>query len=218
MCRATPDIIRENGGWKYYLLTEDIEFSIDRVIKNEKIGYAEDAMLYDEQPFTFKASWNQRIRWAKGFLQVVGAYGIKLFCSIFKNRSFSSYDMLMTVVPGMMVTLVGAIINSAIFAFSLCNLPQMEKLAFSAGVALILTVVNFYLILLFFGVLTTITEWKKINASAIKKVLYVFTFPLFIFTYIPISIAAIFKKIEWKPIDHTIAKNIDDFQKAPQKQ
>jgi len=26
-------------------------------------------MLYDEQPLTFRDSWNQRFRWAKGFYQ-----------------------------------------------------------------------------------------------------------------------------------------------------
>jgi len=43
-------------------------------------------------------------------------------------------------------------------------------------------------------------------------VLYTFTFPLFIFTYIPIAIVALFRKIEWKPIAHTISKSIEEFQ------
>ncbi len=207
------EIIEKSDGWKYYLLTEDIEFSIDSVINNETIGYAENAILYDEQPYTFRASWDQRTRWAKGFFQVFGAYGKKLFCSIFKNKSFSSYDMLMTIMPAMMLTCLGAILNAGFLIYSLTNLPETSVLAGVSGVALFMTFFNFYMILLFFGAVTTLTEWKNINAKKSKKIKYVFTFPLFILTYIPISIAALFKKIQWKPITHDVAKNIKEFQK-----
>ncbi len=210
VCR---EIIERNQGWKYYLLTEDIEFSIDSVIKDEKIGYAENAMLYDEQPYTYEQSWNQRIRWAKGFFQVFMAYGGKLFNAIFKNHSFSAYDMLMTIMPAMLLTVVGAILNSTFLIISLLNFSEFQTIAVVSAIALFMTFFNFYTILLFFAAITTITEWKNINTTTKKKIRYIFTFPLFIFTYIPISISAIFKKIEWKPIEHNIAKKIEEFQK-----
>ncbi len=210
---VSREIIEQNHGWKYYLLTEDIEFSIDSVIRDEKIGYAQNAMLYDEQPITFRQSWNQRIRWAKGFFQVFSVYGKRLFFSIFKNKSFSSYDMLMTIVPAMLFTVIGAVLNFTILIISLFNLPLMQNIAKASATAFFMTLFNFYSVLLFFAAITTATEWKNINAKLSKKILYVFTFPLFIFTYIPISICALFKKIEWKPITHTIAKNIEEFQK-----
>ena len=53
--------------------------------------------------------------------------------------------------------------------------------------------------------ITTVTEWKRIHTKAVKKVLYAFTFPLFMFTYIPISFAALFSKGEWKPIEHRVS-------------
>ncbi len=206
------EIIAEKGGWKYFLLTEDIEFSIDNIIKKEKIGFAEDAMLYDEQPYTFKASWNQRIRWAKGFLQIGMKYGWKLFVSIFKNLSFSSYDLFMTVFPAMIFSIVGLLVNTFISIYSLIAMPG-DPLALQAGLAAIGTFTGFYGLLFFLGVVTTIVEWKKIKAPVVKKIGYLFTFPIFIFTYIPISIAALFKKIEWKPIEHNITRNIDDMHK-----
>ena len=43
-----------------------------------------------------------------------------------------------------------------------------------------------------------------------KKILYTFTFPIFIFTYVPISIVALFRKIEWKPITHSVCKSIEE--------
>lgn len=210
---VSREIIERNHGWKYYLLTEDIEFSIDSVIRDEKIGYAEKAMLYDEQPYTFQQSWNQRIRWAKGFFQVFAAYGARLLLAIFKNKSFSAYDMLMTIMPAMLFTVIGAISNFAVFIISLFNFSAMQSITAASAIALFMTFFNFYAVLFFFAAITTATEWKKINTTPAKKIKYIFTFPVFIFTYIPISICALFKKIEWKPITHNISKNIEEFQK-----
>ncbi|MDD3197593.1 MAG: hypothetical protein PHI69_04975 [Eubacteriales bacterium] len=53
------------------------------------------------------------------------------------------------------------------------------------------------------GALTLITEWKQIHASTSRKLLYAFTFPLFMLTYIPISLSALILKVEWKQIRHT---------------
>ena len=46
-------------------------------------------------------------------------------------------------------------------------------------------------------------EWKSIALPARKKLLYVLLFPVFMFTYIPISLAALVKKVEWTPIYHS---------------
>lgn len=54
-----------------------------------------------------------------------------------------------------------------------------------------------------FGAATTITEWKKIAATTKQKIFYTFTFPLFLFTYVPIAIVALVRKVEWRPIKHT---------------
>ena len=56
---VSSEVIRERGGWNYHLLTEDIEFTVDTVIRGETIGYCAGAMLYDEQPTRFDQSWNQ---------------------------------------------------------------------------------------------------------------------------------------------------------------
>ena len=66
----SADVIRQNGGWPYHLLTEDIEFSVSCALKGVRIGYCDGAMVYDEQPTTFQQSWDQRLRWSKGFYQV----------------------------------------------------------------------------------------------------------------------------------------------------
>ena len=47
--------IREDDGWKYNLLTEDIQFSTDHIVRGHKIGYCKDAVLYDEDVYKRQA-------------------------------------------------------------------------------------------------------------------------------------------------------------------
>ena len=76
-------ILEKCGGWHYFLLTEDIQFTIANVVRGEKVGYCPTAVLYDEQPTTFRQSWNQRLRWSKGFFQVDRHYLIPLLKGMF---------------------------------------------------------------------------------------------------------------------------------------
>lgn len=206
----SSEIIYKNNGWKYHLLTEDIEFTIDSIINGEKIGYCNSACFYDEQPTSFRDSWNQRMRWSKGFYQVFFKYGYNLFKSIFKNRDFSCYDMFMTISPMMLISIVMILFNSSIFLYSLIsNDFQTSKLAIGYVLSYFL---NTYLMMYLLGLLTTITEWNRIQCKGYKKICYTFTFPIFMFTYMPISICSIFKKVEWKQIKHNINKSIEDIE------
>ncbi|MDO4618439.1 MAG: glycosyltransferase family 2 protein [Clostridia bacterium] len=199
-------LIEKNGGWIHHLLTEDIEFTTDCIINGIKIGYAEKAVLYDEQPSTMYQSYLQRLRWSKGFYQVFMKYGKRLIQGVFKG-SFACYDMLMTLMPAMLLTLLCVVLNVGAIAYGILLDHEGISILFNnlAG-----TFISFYLVFAFFGVVTTITEWERIYCKNYKKILYIFTFPLFMFTYVPISIIALFKKVSWKPIEHSISTDVDD--------
>ncbi len=200
------NIIEKNGGWIHHLLTEDIEFTTDSIIKGEKIGYCEKAILYDEQPTKFSQSYTQRLRWAKGFYQVFKNYSGKLVKGVFKGN-FGCFDMLMTLSPAMLLTLLSVIINIvAIPVGIIIDSPHLFDLVKTLGQ----TIFNFYGMFFLLGAITVVTEWKQIHCKAGKKVLYLFTFPLFMLTYVPISIIALFRKIEWKPIVHSVSKSIGE--------
>ena len=201
------DVLEQYGGWKFHLLTEDVEFSIRYAIDGGKIGYAEKAMFYDEQPTTFKQSWNQRMRWAKGFYQVFGAHGGTLLKKMFTN--FSCYDLLMTITPALLISLGTLFINAIFLIIGLIVDPALSLFALQL---LGLQVGYYYGWLFLVGVLTVATEWKRIQTSAAKKIFYCFTFPLFMFTYVPISLAALFKKVKWTPIHHNFAKTLGDIK------
>ena len=202
----SAEVVQQNGGWPYHLLTEDIEFSANCALKGQRIGYCETAVLYDEQPVTFKQSWDQRLRWSKGFYQVDFKYGLSLLKGCFTNKTneFSCYDMLMTVAPGMLLTLVMLAMNLMLLVTCFTEPAYIARRIFhEASGAVISAIVMFYISLFTFGAATTITEWKKIAATTKQKIFYTFTFPLFLFTYVPIAIVALVRKVEWRPIKHT---------------
>ncbi len=204
------ELIRNQGGWIHHLLTEDIEFSTDCILHDIKIGYCADAMVYDEQPITFEQSWKQRLRWSKGFYQVFGHYSLGLIKNIFKKKRFACYDMLMTLTPAVFVTLGSLLFNGIIALYALYDFQSMKHILPIALQAIGAALMNGYLTLFIVGALTTFTEWKKFSCPAIKKILYMFTFPIFIYTYIPISIVALFKKVHWAPIKHQVACSVDE--------
>lgn len=206
---VSADVIRANGGWPFHLLTEDIEFSINCAVKGIKIGYCDKAMIYDEQPTTFRQSWDQRLRWSKGFYQVGAKYGLSLIkgSARLDRKSWTCYDMLMTVAPGMLLTIFTLVFNLILCAACITQPVYIARrvihiiLGFLGG-----AVVNFYVGLFAYGAVTALSEWKKINTTATRKLLCLFSFPLFMFTYVPISVAALVRKVEWKPIYHTASR------------
>ncbi|MCD8356205.1 MAG: glycosyltransferase family 2 protein [Clostridia bacterium] len=213
---VASEIIRERGGWNYHLLTEDIEFTVDTVIRGENIGYCSGAMLYDEQPTTFEQSWTQRLRWAKGFYQIVVGYGGKLSGGIITKRrikKFASYDLTMTVMPAMLVTIGILVCDLVMLLMAVFGSTYMPHLLQNMLSSLAFWLTGYYSSLFFMGAVTMITERKKIrNCPFWKRVLYTFTFPLFQLTYMPIAVAALFQRVEWKPIRHEVAKSLDEIR------
>ena len=210
-------IIDEMGGWKYHMLTEDIEFSTASIVRGRRISYTPTAMLYDEQPLTFRDSWNQRFRWAKGFYQVFFGYGGKLVKGIFANPKgsrFACYDMLMTICPAMLLTIITIAFNAIIAVLGVTGVMSTGVMITSSLSSIFFCLFNFTLFMFMFGALTTFTEWDNIHAPARKKIFYMFTFPLFMITYIPIALVALVKKASWKPIQHSISVDVQEFAQA----
>lgn len=200
-------IIEKNGGWPFHLLTEDIEFTVSSVLSGERIGYCKKAVLFDEQPVSFSQSWNQRLRWAKGYFQVFEKYGKALFKKAAKG-DFSSLDMALAIMPAAVLTALSVFANTLrviLAAFS------EESIAVAAA-AFFESLFGIYLTMFFIGLVTLLSEWKNIRANVFEKVFYLFTFPVFMFTYVPISAAAIFMKVEWKPIKHKAVSDAEKFR------
>lgn len=200
-------LLERCDGWRFFLLTEDIEFTVANVVRGEKIGYAGKAILYDEQPTSFRQSWRQRMRWSKGYLQVFRHYGKALLKGIF-HGSFSCYDMTMNIMPAAVLTGASVVINlsAAIRRFVVGG--SWTELGISVGE----TVVSLFLTLFILGLITTVTEWREIHCSTFKKLLYTVTFPLFMLTYLPICLCSLVTKVEWKPIRHDRSVSLEQIR------
>ena len=113
------DIIKENNGWKTVTLTEDIEFSLQRILKGKRLGWSTEAIVYDEQPTGFKQSWSQRSRWTVGHMQCMKEYTVKLFNAAKENKTMMNIDgflYIMGSVPMFIITLVLLLINFILYA------------------------------------------------------------------------------------------------------
>lgn len=192
-------IADELKGWPYVCLTEDIEFSVDQITKGRRIAYCGRAVLYDEQPVDFRSSWHQRMRWSRGYLQVFRGYGRKLLAGMFRG-SFSCFDMTMNIMPAFILSAFSLLCN---LTLGICGALAGDDVMIAVRSVLSLFG-SMYLTLFAIGAVTTVTEWPRIRTSAVRKVFYALTFPFFMFTYLPISIAALFCRTEWKPIRHTV--------------
>jgi cellulose synthase/poly-beta-1,6-N-acetylglucosamine synthase-like glycosyltransferase len=94
-------------GWGATCLTEDLEFTCKLVLNGEKVGWAHDAIIYDEKPLKLKQSWTQRKRWMQGFTDVASRYFFKLVKKAIVDRKFYVFDCALYVLQPFVTLLVG---------------------------------------------------------------------------------------------------------------
>jgi cellulose synthase/poly-beta-1,6-N-acetylglucosamine synthase-like glycosyltransferase len=112
------DILKELG-WGATCLTEDLEFTCKLVLNGYKVGWAHDAIVYDEKPLTLKQSWYQRKRWMQGFADVSTRFFLKLLKKAVKDRSFVALDCALYVIQPFVTLALGAsLLLTAIQNFS----------------------------------------------------------------------------------------------------
>lgn len=209
---VSAKLIEGMKGWDFHTLTEDIQFSTFCAIHGVRIGYA-PAEFFDEQPVTLKASIKQRMRWTKGFYQVLFTYGRHMFKSIGKFHRFAAYDMLMVVGPAMLLTLMCLLVNVTFIAVGSLShgfLATDAELEMAIG-SIIMMLAYMYGTFFVMGLSTTITEWKHIHCPQKWRIFTnLFTFPLFMFTYVPLTVAALFLKVDWVPTPHDVSVTLDE--------
>lgn len=206
---VSRDVLERSGGWRYFLISEDTEFAVSSILSGESIGYCHEAVFYDEQPIAFSQSWKQRLRWVRGYMQVFGKYSGRMLKG-FLSGNFACYDVGMSNFPAMLISFAGMI------AWVICALCS---LTLGLGVApLVLfsltSIVGSYFGTAMIAVLITVTKWRMIYAPWYKKIQYIFTFPIFMLSYVPLSVAALFGKVEWHSIKHTAGVSLKEVVKG----
>ena len=209
---VSAQIIEAMQGWRFHTLTEDVQFTTFCAVHGIRIGYA-PAEFFDEQPLKLAASWKQRLRWCKGFYQVLFTYGRHMLKAIFLFRRFAAYDMFVTIAPAILLTLLSVLTNGTFLVVSwlshgfLATESEMQMCLAS----ILATFTGVYGTFFMLGLLTTVFERRHIHGvSRPRLVLNLFTYPLFMLTYIPINAQALFQKVEWVPTPHNVSVTVDD--------
>lgn len=227
---VSSDLLKD--GWKWELITEDCEFSVDCALAGYKIVYCHSAVFFDEQPTTFKIMLRQRLRWAKGFLMVFSSHGKKLLKAMFsknkidKNKTkkykfhkrFAYYDIFWHIFPSSLVLFVwGVLYNIALITANIVAGMNVSNILLSTLSSLGMSLLQLYVVTIIQVIPVIICEWKNMACSPFKKVFYLFTFPFFDLINIPLMAVAVFKKVEWKPIAHTIDTSIEKLNEKNKK-
>ncbi|QRF22383.1 glycosyltransferase [Alicyclobacillus sp. TC] len=79
-------------GWNATGLTEDLEFGVRCVEHGVLPIWAHDAIVYDEKPTDFIASFRQRLRWQQGHFQCAKQYMMKMLKEGIRERNLIKFD------------------------------------------------------------------------------------------------------------------------------
>lgn len=187
------DLIKDTG-WNTKTLTEDIEFSLINISSGNKLGWAVDAIVYDEQPTTFGQSWTQRIRWTVGHIQCLKLYTKDLAKGVIKNKTLTSFDGLLYImcIPLFIISLLLIIVNFVLYL--------MSQMTFGLMMLNILAYMLLgYILLVITAIVTLIVEKRSIK----KMIKGIITYPIFMASWSVINFVSLFKRnIKWDKIEH----------------
>lgn len=208
-------------GWKYVTLTEDWELSADQVIAGNKIRHCDEAMFYDEQPTKFGVMWTQKVRWAKGHLLVFVTRFKDILRSQFKRKSKggcpnkgSLHDLTINILPIMILTTVFTIAQVTCLLFSPLAGENLGAVMLEYLTNTATSLLTTYITVTLTAILLCVIEHKRIkNVGFFRLVGAILMFPIFVASYFPQEIQALFSKnLAWKTIPHDDETGIDDIE------
>ncbi len=196
------DVIKPQG-WDTVTLTEDIEFSLKRIIAGKKLGWATDAICYDEQPTGFKQSWSQRSRWTVGHIQCIKEYAKPLAQATKQNKTMMNFDGLLYIVgsiPMFVITLILLATNFLMYAGN--GMTETE---------LVINILR-YLIPTFILPIGTALIVMLLDRRPIKPMVKgLLCYPLFMGSWLLINFKCLFKReTTWEKINHVRDIKITD--------
>ena len=195
------DVVKPNG-WNTVTLTEDIEFSLINIAKGRKLGWATDAIVYDEQPVHFAQSWSQRSRWTVGHLQCMKHYTKDLAQGVKKNKTLMNFDGLLYMfgIPMMILTFLLLGVNTLMYVGSEMTFADLVwNYVRYLGATFILPI----------GTATIVMLLDKRNIKSMFVGLL--CYPLFLGSWILINIKCLIKpNTKWEKIEHVRDVKIKD--------
>ena len=202
------DVVKPQG-WDTVTLTEDIEFSLKRIIKGKKLGWATDAIVYDEQPTGFKQSWSQRSRWTVGHMQCIKTYTKQLAVAAKENKNMMNLDGLLYIVgsiPMFVITLLLLFSNFIMYNSAAITTAELIK-------NILFYLVPTFVLPIFVGMFAMWLDGRKIKPM-LKGLNF---YPLFLLTWILINFKCLFvRNVTWEKINHVRNIKIADVTEETQ--
>lgn len=206
------DTLKELG-WGATCLTEDLEFTCKLVLNGHKVGWAHDAVVYDEKPLTLSQSWWQRKRWMQGFADVTSRYFFKLILKGIREFNFTAIDCALYSIQPMIIIVLGIATLLDVFS-KISNLPNLvHSMLYPTNINTVGRILLVVSVLQFLYTPIVLLLDKKLS---FKVALYYLIFPVYTITWLPISIQGIIdkNKKEWNHTLHTRSVNITDLEKV----
>ncbi len=198
--------IEKLGGWPFQTLTEDAEIANYAILNNFKCAYNENTQYFDEQPTKINQYCRQRLRWVKGHMQVSKKYNKKLLkeALLQKEKRVAKVEIVFSVISIAVLFLtlfIYATFMLVLGIVSMCVSATITEILLAFTLSL-LPIVASYVVGVFMTLYMICAEKKKIDLTFKNAIKTIFINPVFIFSYVPIAIFALFKKdLKWKEIE-----------------
>ncbi|HEX2927017.1 MAG TPA: glycosyltransferase family 2 protein [Ruminiclostridium sp.] len=194
--------------WGATCLTEDLEYTMKLALNGVKIGWAHEAIVYDEKPITLKQSWNQRKRWMQGHAECAQKYLGSLFKQAFSKGDLISLDCALYLFQPIRIVFVGLMtvmmwIQTVSPKFPLYNIQYV----FPVQVWYIMGIFE-----MLYGPLIILAEKK----FSLKVILGLVIYPYYCLTWVPITIQGFLEKDnkEWNHTAHTRQISINELENS----
>ena len=188
------DVVKPDG-WQTKTLTEDIEFSLQRIIKGKRLGWSTDAIVYDEQPVGFKQSWSQRSRWTVGHMQCIAEYTKSLAKATKENKTMMNFDGLLYIIGSIPMFIITLIIIATNFLMYAGNGMTGIELIYNIAMYLVPT----FLLPIGTAMIVMALDRRQIKPMTKGLLLY----PIFMGSWLVINFKCLFKRTTtWEKIEH----------------
>ena len=198
------DVIEKLGGYPFYSLTEDYEFSLYATLNDLSSTYNMNAKYFDEQPTLFKVTVKQRTRWVKGYFTSRLMYYDKLKKKLaLKDSNYPSVYIALVGVKPYILLVISVILYLLNLIFRIISNSIVKVNITFLLLQFFLILFLIYLVLVIFTLILLIKEKDNLRLNFKMKVKVLFYNPLFLASYVKCLYLALKNKdISWDRIEH----------------
>ena len=203
---VATDVIKTYG-WSATCLAEDMEFTMELNMNNISVGYAADAIIYDEKPLTLSQSVKQRTRWMQGHADVASRYLPKLLKKAIKENDILAFDCSVYLMqPALLIMLliitVASVMQLLIPSLSMWFLTTLAIPPYLWNI--------FMLVQLLF---TPFILWTEKRLTK-KMLIYYIPYLIFTYTWLPIAVIGVIRKNnkDWFHTEHTRKISVSEME------